>query len=127
MQQFGTLTLLAVDIGGTNMRAGVVQLNAHKATDLSAAGIWGSEIWRHCEEKPKREEAVERLGTMLKELLHRAEKEGLNVAPFLGVLSQVGVILYMFLVGVELDPTLLRKRTWTVVARAWRMALVSAS
>jgi Kef-type K+ transport system membrane component KefB len=32
------------------------------------------------------------------------------VAPFLGVLSQVGVILYMFLVGVELDPGLLRKR-----------------
>jgi Kef-type K+ transport system membrane component KefB len=39
-----------------------------------------------------------------------------EVAPFLGVLSQVGVILYMFLVGVELDPTLLRKRGHATVA-----------
>jgi Kef-type K+ transport system membrane component KefB len=39
-----------------------------------------------------------------------------EVAPFLGVLSQVGVILYMFLVGVELDPTLLRKRGHATLA-----------
>jgi Kef-type K+ transport system membrane component KefB len=38
------------------------------------------------------------------------------VAPFLNVLSQVGVILYMFLVGLELDPTLLRKRGHAAVA-----------
>jgi Kef-type K+ transport system membrane component KefB len=30
-----------------------------------------------------------------------------SVAPFLNVISQVGVILYMFLVGLELDPKLL--------------------
>jgi Kef-type K+ transport system membrane component KefB len=41
-----------------------------------------------------------------------------TVAPFLGILSQVGVILYMFLVGVELDPTLLRKRGHATVAIA---------
>jgi Kef-type K+ transport system membrane component KefB len=39
-----------------------------------------------------------------------------TVAPFLGILSQVGVILYMFLVGVELDPGLLRKRGHATVA-----------
>ncbi|HEY1586153.1 MAG TPA: cation:proton antiporter [Polyangia bacterium] len=39
-----------------------------------------------------------------------------EVAPFLGVLSLVGVILYMFLVGVELDPTLLRKRGHATLA-----------
>ncbi len=33
-----------------------------------------------------------------------------TVAPFLGVIAQVGVILYMFLVGVELDLRLLRSR-----------------
>ena len=38
------------------------------------------------------------------------------VAPFLGILAQVGIILYMFLVGVELDPGLLRKRGHTTVA-----------
>jgi len=39
-----------------------------------------------------------------------------NVAPFLAVLAQVGVILYMFLVGLELDTGLLRKRTHATVA-----------
>jgi Kef-type K+ transport system membrane component KefB/nucleotide-binding universal stress UspA family protein len=39
-----------------------------------------------------------------------------TVAPFLNVISQVGIILYMFLVGVELDPALLRKRGHATVA-----------
>ena len=39
-----------------------------------------------------------------------------SVAPFLSVLAQVGVILYMFLVGLELDTGLLRKRTHATVA-----------
>jgi Kef-type K+ transport system membrane component KefB len=38
------------------------------------------------------------------------------VAPFLSVLSQVGVILYMFLIGLELDTDLLRRRSHTSVA-----------
>ncbi len=39
-----------------------------------------------------------------------------SVAPVLGVVAQVGVILYMFLVGLELNPALLRKRTHAAVA-----------
>jgi len=39
-----------------------------------------------------------------------------SVAPFLSVLAQVGIILYMFLVGLELDTGLLRKRTHATVA-----------
>ena len=39
-----------------------------------------------------------------------------TVGPFLNIISQVGVILYMFLVGLELDPALLRKRGHTTVA-----------
>jgi K+:H+ antiporter len=38
------------------------------------------------------------------------------VGPFLNILAQVGVILYMFLVGLELDPALLRKRGHSTVA-----------
>jgi Kef-type K+ transport system membrane component KefB len=33
-----------------------------------------------------------------------------SVAPYLGVVSQIGVILYMFLVGLELNPAILRRR-----------------
>jgi Kef-type K+ transport system membrane component KefB len=39
-----------------------------------------------------------------------------TVGPFLNIISQVGVILYMFLVGLELDPALLRKRGHATVA-----------
>lgn len=39
-----------------------------------------------------------------------------TVAPYLSVISSVGVILYMFLVGVELDTQLLRRRTHASVA-----------
>lgn len=38
------------------------------------------------------------------------------VAPFLGVLAQVGVVLYMFLVGVELDTSRMRGRVHATVA-----------
>jgi Kef-type K+ transport system membrane component KefB len=39
-----------------------------------------------------------------------------SVAPFLSVLSQVGVLLYMFMVGLELDLGLTRARTHATVA-----------
>lgn len=38
------------------------------------------------------------------------------VAPFLGVIAQLGVILYMFLVGLELNPRVLRERAQATVA-----------
>jgi Kef-type K+ transport system membrane component KefB len=39
-----------------------------------------------------------------------------SVAPFLGIIAQVGVILFMFLVGLELDTGLLRKKTHATLA-----------
>ncbi|HYL96626.1 MAG TPA: cation:proton antiporter, partial [Terriglobales bacterium] len=39
-----------------------------------------------------------------------------SITPYLSVLSQIGVILYMFLVGLELDTDLLRGRSHTSVA-----------
>ena len=39
-----------------------------------------------------------------------------SIAPFINVISQVGVILYMFLVGLELDPMLLRNRGHSTIA-----------
>jgi predicted NBD/HSP70 family sugar kinase len=78
--------ILAVDIGGTNFRAGVVALNLKKASDLAKASIWKLELWRHADEKKlKREDAVEQLVTMLKDLIARAGKEGLRLAPFIGI------------------------------------------
>jgi Kef-type K+ transport system membrane component KefB len=39
-----------------------------------------------------------------------------TVAPYLGVIAQLGVILYMFLVGLELNPGVLRGRAQATVA-----------
>ncbi len=78
-------SILAADIGGTNMRAGVVELKLKKAPDLKAAHVMGFDRWRHRDEDPKRDEAVDRLATMLQRLIHRAEKNGRRVAPFIGI------------------------------------------
>lgn len=79
-------SILAVDIGGTNMRAGVVLPNIAKAADLTKATVWKSEKWRHAdEEKLNREQAVDELTSMLKDLIKRAKKEGHSLAPFIGI------------------------------------------
>jgi hypothetical protein len=78
-------SLIAVDIGGSNIRAGVVELRQDKAPDLSRARVWKSELWRHADEEPSRDAAIKRLGKMLKDQIRQAEKAGLRVAPFIGV------------------------------------------
>jgi hypothetical protein len=78
-------SLLAVDIGGTNIRCGVVETRQKKAPDLSKASVWKSELWRHADDEPTREGAVKTLAGMLKELLKAAEAEGLKLAPFIGI------------------------------------------
>jgi predicted NBD/HSP70 family sugar kinase len=78
--------ILAVDIGGTNIRAGVVALNLKKASDLSKAFVWKFELWRHADEKKvTREGVVKELTGMLEGLITRAGKEGLRLAPFIGI------------------------------------------
>jgi predicted NBD/HSP70 family sugar kinase len=84
-------SILAVDIGGTNIRCGVVETRCKKAPDLSKAGVWKSELWRHADDEPTREGAVKKLVKMLKDLVSQAEKEGLKLAPFIGI-SCPGVI-----------------------------------
>lgn len=78
-------SLVAVDIGGSNIRAGIVELRQKKASDLSKAKVWKSELWRHADEEPSRDEAIKRLGKMLKEQIANATREGLRVAPFIGI------------------------------------------
>lgn len=85
-------SLLAVDIGGTNMRAGVVRLNQKDAPDLSKAEVWKYELWKHTVDEPMRDEAIERLGEMLRDLLSAAKRKKRKIAPFIGV-GCPGVIL----------------------------------
>jgi hypothetical protein len=78
-------SILAVDIGGTNIRCGVVETRWKKAPDLSKAEVWKSELWRHADDEPTREGAVKRLVKMLKDLIVAAEAEGFKLAPFIGI------------------------------------------
>ncbi len=78
-------SILAVDIGGSNIRTGTVRLNTKKAPDFSAAEIERFELWRHREDAPDREDAVQRLIEMLNGLLKRATKDELKLAPFIGI------------------------------------------
>src|SRR3984885_499472 len=73
--------VLAVDIGGTNMRAGVVQHNLKKSDTLAKAKVWKYSLWRHGdEENVKREQAIVQLGSMLKGLIGAARKKHLKLA-----------------------------------------------
>jgi predicted NBD/HSP70 family sugar kinase len=78
-------SILAVDIGGTNIRCGVVETRSKKAPDLSKASVWDSELWRHADDEPSREGAVKRMVKMLKSLISAAESEGFKLAPFIGI------------------------------------------
>jgi hypothetical protein len=78
-------SILAIDIGGTNIRCGVVETRAQKASDLSQARVHSSTLWRHADDEPTREGVVKRMVEMLKDLVGPAEKEGLKLAPFIGI------------------------------------------
>ena len=77
--------ILAVDVGGTNIRAGIVELNLKKASDLSKARVVQSELWRHGDEDVKRDDAVERLADMLNDMLAWGKKNKIPLAPVIGI------------------------------------------
>jgi predicted NBD/HSP70 family sugar kinase len=76
--------ILAADIGGTNLRVGVVELNLKKG-NLSKAAVWKHLHWRHRDDKPTREQALDRMAAMFGELIGLAAKEKIKLAPFVGV------------------------------------------
>jgi predicted NBD/HSP70 family sugar kinase len=81
----GFEALIAVDIGGSNIRTGIIKLNTKRAPNLARAEVTEFDIWRHSEEKPKREEAVDRLIEMLERSIAKAAKERLKLAPLIAI------------------------------------------
>ena len=77
--------ILAVDIGGTNVRAGVVELNAGKGGSVEDADVWKRQHWRHADDRPVRDEAIKRIGDMIAKLIDRAADEKIKLAPFMGI------------------------------------------
>ncbi|HET6160187.1 MAG TPA: hypothetical protein VFE34_17720 [Dongiaceae bacterium] len=77
--------LLAVDIGGSNIRCGIVMLNLKRAHNLSRAAVSHFDMWRHSEEKPSREEAVDRLIQMLERAIAKSRKDRIKLAPLIAI------------------------------------------
>jgi hypothetical protein len=77
--------ILAVDIGGTNVRCGIVKTRRRKAADLSLAGVVRREKWRHADDGPNRTGLVERIAQMLEEMVVYSEKKKIRLAPFIGI------------------------------------------
>ena len=77
--------LLAVDIGGTNIRVGSVELKFDKSGGLKDARARKPCVWKHAEDAPSRTAAVARMTEMLQEAAAGAEEAGLALAPLIGV------------------------------------------
>jgi hypothetical protein len=79
--------ILAADIGGTNVRVGVVTFRfGRKKGSLSEGKVVLSEKWRHADDAtPSRTRAVDRLVGALQSLGRQAGKRRLRLAPFIGV------------------------------------------
>lgn len=77
--------ILAVDIGGTNIRAGVIKLNLDDKPDFSKARVWKSELWRHADDEPRRTATIEYLVRMIETLIAKAKKAKLALAPVIGI------------------------------------------
>lgn len=78
-------SILAVDIGGSNLRCGAVQLNLKKAPDLSRAKVADVRLWRYAEDEPDRDDVVHELIEMLERSIATAKRKKLKLAPFVGV------------------------------------------
>jgi predicted NBD/HSP70 family sugar kinase len=77
--------LVAVDIGGTNMRVGLVTFDLKKAPGFANAAVTEREIWCHAEDDVTRDDAVDSLVKMIGDVVKRAEKAQLKLAPFIGI------------------------------------------
>ena len=81
----GNSSLLAIDIGGTNFRAGIVATDGVSTAGCRRARVTARKVWRHADEQPTRDDAVRKLVDMLGTLLERAAQEGVTLAPLVCV------------------------------------------
>ncbi len=77
--------MLGVDIGGTNIRCGVITAKQSQDHQLTKVKMNFSDRWRHADDEPNRTETISELIGMLDRLVKRSRKEGITLAPFIGV------------------------------------------
>lgn len=91
--------LLAIDIGGTNVRCGIVKFKLDSDHNVAKAKARSVDVWRHGDEKASRNDIVARIALSLIELEKHAGKSNLRLAPFVcagcpGIIGNDGAIRY---------------------------------
>lgn len=81
----GDAAMLGVDIGGTNIRAGIIALNIDKSADLAAAAVLDFELWKHRRQVDDRQQAIDGLIAMLTKQIAQARKQRIKLAPVIGI------------------------------------------
>lgn len=81
----GSDAFLAVDIGGTHVRCGIIDHGLRRAADGSRACVLDRMQWRHKDDAPKRDELVQRIAGMLNGLAAQARTLGVALAPAVGI------------------------------------------
>lgn len=77
---------LAVDLGGTNVRCGIVQSQeASVGTGSTHARVLAHRKWRHAQDDPAQNGLVDGVATMLREIADEGAAQGLTVSPWIGV------------------------------------------
>lgn len=71
---------LAIDIGGTNVRCGIVVDDGDGEPRVESR-----EKWRHADNEDPQDDLVEGIVGMLRKLIGHAEQNGIELAPFIGV------------------------------------------
>lgn len=87
----GEQGFLAVDIGGTHVRCGVVMLGRSGAANASRATVWRRSKWCHADQDVSRDGLVEKLSHMLQAEMACCDRHQFQLAPFIGI-SCPGVI-----------------------------------
>lgn len=84
--------MLAVDLGGTKLRVGIVEIRNCGDGDLTDAAVWTKKVWKHRDAKRRsRGRIVQRMAGMLEKAVEKAGKRGFRLAPQIGI-SCPGVI-----------------------------------
>ncbi len=78
--------LLAVDIGGTNVRCGIVRMRGH-GPDLTRAEVLAHDKWTHADDEDvqRRHHVVEGIADMLERTIREARGDGVTLAPYVGI------------------------------------------
>lgn len=80
-------SMLAVDIGGSSIRAGLVKLSRKRPLRMDKLSVRSLLHWEYSEEnhKPQRDEIVEHLAGLLERLAEEAQEKERRLSPIVGI------------------------------------------